>query len=599
MKKLIIPASLIAIVVIAVSVYHSKNVQPASGAGASMIAPARTTTTIAQDTRHPYEESFSALNIPESEKQHFTLNARSAQVIVGNSGTIISIPEDAFADKNGNPVTGKVKMQIVEGISNADIMKMNLGTMSDQGLLQTGGMVYMNALSENGDTLSLQKGKELEVEIPAAHVKEGMKLWNGEVQKDGSLLWKNPQDLKNGLRDVPVENIDSSLAKAGKKSKYNLDSQNEMFLARRAAWGYTYWGNAGNITDSSLIDAYKVLGADTLFHWKTGMSGVDSVVNVLMDYRTRGYDAGDVSNQFSDTSNVVLTSNNFSNGSLVHLDDKKFEHTNISTAEFRSRLPFIRQACDQKIMNCYTDNPNRALWKSDGAAADSLDKISCPLAEVFREFAKLKQDKIDPKDPHTVAALDNARNIALQNYSRNVRNDDVTLGGKYGGFGSYSFGMKKLGWANVDRLMHNCGANDVATFFNAHLDGINSNENPQVSLLIPDQEIFIPGYKRPNGDYSFTHGEQEQEAFYPKGTTAYIFARTGDGNKLRYVLKKFVMGENKIENATLAPGTENEMIRALGNQPVNDDDNTIIDDWTTRNLKSGWGCICAGEERAK
>src|SRR6187551_1257577 len=203
MKKILIPASLLLIAACAQPFLKNKSSKNSPAITMNYTPPVQQ-----ENTRHPYKETFSALNIPAEMKQNFTLNPKASQIVVGKSGTIIVVPDNAFADANGNVVEGKVNMEVVEGIKKAEIIKMNLGTMSDQGPLETGGMVYINAFSENGDTLQLAKEKQLEIEIPTDNKKRGMKLWTGITHEDGSVSWADPQPLKEELRQIPVEAIE-------------------------------------------------------------------------------------------------------------------------------------------------------------------------------------------------------------------------------------------------------------------------------------------------------------------------------------------------------------------------------------------------------
>ncbi|HEU4718690.1 MAG TPA: hypothetical protein VFU15_12690 [Bacteroidia bacterium] len=593
MKKIIIPAVvLFAGCVVYFTATHSTTTKTNNSIPLSATVPVRN----APGTRHPAEfrPRFSAVNVPAQMKQQYKVSASASQVITGNCGTMIFIPDHAFADKNGNAVKGKVKLELVEGIADADIMKMNLGTMSDQGILQTAGMISISAFAENGDSLQLAAGRQLDVEIPAAHHRNGMMLWDGKTNADGSITWTNPQQLNNGLREVPLETLADSSQSGAKKEKRS----DHIATKIHASWGFSYWSGNGSgiITGASLMRAYKVVNrpganaADTVFRWKTGMPGGDSVAAVLNRYERNGFFEDDEATFFSDSGNVVLASNGYDrNGNKTTLDltDKKFLHTNIATAEFRSRLPFIRQCCDAGVIDCYTSFPTRELWKSDLAAADLLKKSGCALESFFRALGNKKQDNIDPKDPKTAAALDAARTEAIRSYSKKVHALEAAEE-------SYSFGMKKLGWANVDCLYHNSTAGAAPFFLNAHVDGVNEDEDPQVTLMVPSQGIHIPGYRRPNGDYSFTHGEYEQSAYYPKGEKGYILVRSGAGDKLRYALKEIVFGENAVESLTMKAGTEDELAKALGNAPPQKkaEDESLVDDWYTRALNSGGGCLC-------
>lgn len=544
MKKYLLPALLLPISIGAIFAFnHASSKGSAPAADSSHFVPVRT---VQENTRHPFTPQFTALNIPEEEKQRFTVNTKNTQVITGKSGSLLLIPAHAFKTKSGALAEGNVKLELVEGIATADILKMNLGTMSDRGMLETGGMVYVGATDESGEELSLAENKTIDVEIPTNNLKPGMQLWEGKVLADGSVSWQNPQPLKNSLREVPLKTLEPE--QQGKAQPAGTNENKDEKQVVRA-------GRSGFFWDISAAGGWRIISGDTL-------------------------------NALAADSNVVLTANTRTGRmDIVRLDDKKFLHTNIATVEFRSRLPIIRQACDPRILNCYTDFPDRALWKSDAAAADSLDKTACPLAGVFREFAKMKQEKVDPKDPATASLLDQAREKAVRNYSKRVLQQAKKNAAAYPGV--YSFGMTTLGWANCDVL---CGAKNPKTMkFNTRFSGANG-QTVSTQLIVPGRNIFIPGYKRPNGDFSYTHGEFEQEMTCPVGEKAYVLAKAGSGTNFFYVLKEISFGEKEIEQIQLAPGDETSLDALLAS--LFSDTDRVLDDWYTRQIRLGTGCVC-------
>jgi len=530
-----------------------KDDQPAAPAQTQQSDPGQFSAT----TRQPeeYKPAFGAVNVPEEMKQHYTINPKASQVITGSSGTMLLIPDNAFTDKDGNAVSGKVKLELIEAITREDMIAMNMGTMSDQGMLETGGTIYVGAKSESGEELVLAEGKTIETEIPAMQVRSGMQLWEGQQEEDGSISWKNPSPIDNGLREIPVENIDIALEPEQKEG----DAQPELYF------------DVAQKVKADTIMIQRIVMVDG-HDWQPGVWQV-----------TNGTWA-------RDTSAVVAINAETNQQEVVSLNDAKFEHTNIATAEFRSRLPFIRQACDARVMGCYTNFPTRPLWKSDLAAADSLEKTGCPLADLFKQFAAMKQEKVDTKDRKTAAALDAAREKAILNYSTRVAEQRAA-------YASYSFGMKSLGWANIDRL---CGSG-LPIVFNAHVDAVTDDAAPRVSLLIPGRGIYLPGYKRPNGNYSFTHGENEQAMAYPQGEHAFILAEMGEGDTHSYALKEVVFGSSVLESLVMHPGTEEQMAKEMGNLPPEKKEPgvKIIDDWYTQSLKNGTGCLCGWGKVAK
>lgn len=520
----------------------------------------------ASTTREPenFTPAFNPVVVPEHMKQRFTLNPKAAQVITGNSGTILLIPHNAFVDKNGNPAEGKVKLELVEAISINDLIEMHLGTMSDQGMLETGGSIYLGAKSESGEELVLAENKSIEAEVPTLNKKPGMQLWEGVANEDGSISWKNPEPIDETITEVPISTLaedlkddeEAMLAGENKVAAFQGVQIINRIAVPDERFGWFIWANNGIVTLN------KSIGVDTAL-----IGSLDPISQDDRDALAKGDAfAGRTENGRLD---------------IVNFADKKFEKTNISTAEFRSRLPYIKQACDTRIAHCYADYPNRALWKSDAAAADSLEKSGCPLAEVFREFAQMKQGKIDPKDPHTVAALDAARGKAIENYSKRMQ-------AGMSAYMPYKFGMKKLGWANIDRL-YNSGKPIV---FNAEVIGQTQGLTPKVSLLIPGRGIYLPGYRRPNGNYSFTHGENEQAMAYPQGERALIVVESGTDNNFKYAVKEIIFGGDAVEKVILKSGTKQQLDMDLGNIPESESNQVnIIDDWYTKSIKEG-GCMC-------
>ncbi len=533
-------------------------------------APNNTTASVPvvnqETTRQPAEftPAFTAVTVPAEMRQTFVVNPKSSQVVTGDNGTLLLIPDNAFVDKNGNPVNGKVNVELIEALTREDLLAMNMGTMSDQGMLETGGTIYLGAKSESGEELQMAAGKEIEVEIPSANKKSGMQIWEGVQNADGSISWANPVPMKESITEVPVETL-AEEKPANAPEKVKAEDQKVIGVIQPRVVSDGDWFAWYDWTKKLNFKATMATNGDSIYVWQNDTITID------------GFNAMGKGEAFAGF-------NGRGQLDIVNFADKKFEHTNISTAEFRSRLPYIRQACDVRIAHCYSDHPNRALWKSDAAAADSLEKTGCPLADVFRQFANMKQDKIDPKDPNTVAALDAARQKAIENYSNRMQAQMTA-------YMPYKFGMKKLGWANIDRL-YNSGKPIV---FNARIGGTSGIATPKVLLMIPDRGIYLPGYKRPNGDFSFTHGESEQAMAYPQGTKAFIVAEGGSGTEFRYAVKEVVLGGDVVESLTMKAGTREQLNVELGNIPEAKQDEavTILNDWFTKAIKEG-GCVCGG-----
>jgi hypothetical protein len=98
----------------------------------------------------------SAISIEE-----FNISQFRDTVIIGNKGIMIYIPKDAFAIKD----KGNITIKLVESIDLSDILLANFSTTSNEQLLETGGMIDIEAFSFD-QPLSLKPDKTIIVHFP-------------------------------------------------------------------------------------------------------------------------------------------------------------------------------------------------------------------------------------------------------------------------------------------------------------------------------------------------------------------------------------------------------------------------------------------------
>jgi hypothetical protein len=113
------------------------------------------------------------------EVQSFTIDNSKPTTVSANKGTEIWIPENCFVDKDGKPVTGEVKVEVVEAFSMPDIISAGLTTLSDGELIQSNGMLFIDAKS-NGLSLNLAEKVELDVNMPTISNAEGFQMFTGD-----------------------------------------------------------------------------------------------------------------------------------------------------------------------------------------------------------------------------------------------------------------------------------------------------------------------------------------------------------------------------------------------------------------------------------
>ncbi|MEZ4888124.1 MAG: OmpA family protein [Chitinophagales bacterium] len=128
-------------------------------------------------------------------EQYFTISTHQEQHIEGRKGTKLTIPSHAFELEDGSeiPTTAKVEIELQEALSLEDMLLNNLSTMSGDKILETGGMISIEA-SYQGQKLQLKEGKNIEVAVPkndiAVEKQNDMELFYGVSQENNAMDWK-------------------------------------------------------------------------------------------------------------------------------------------------------------------------------------------------------------------------------------------------------------------------------------------------------------------------------------------------------------------------------------------------------------------------
>lgn len=116
------------------------------------------------------------------------LHADSAYNLKTPKGAIIKIAKNSFDVRAG----ATINLEIKEAYSAGDILLAGLTTKSNGELLQSGGMIYVNATA---DEKAVKIIKPINISIPSEVYDERMQLFKGEIENDGDINWVDPQPL--------------------------------------------------------------------------------------------------------------------------------------------------------------------------------------------------------------------------------------------------------------------------------------------------------------------------------------------------------------------------------------------------------------------
>ncbi|MFT7614265.1 MAG: hypothetical protein ACI9J3_003247, partial [Parvicellaceae bacterium] len=133
--------------------------------------------------------------------QIHTISNDRDTTLIGENGTVFRIFENTFVDENGEPIVGPVEVEIKEAFDKMDLVMGNLITTADGKLLESGGMVYINATAD-GIELSMDNNKAIGVAVPTEKVDRKMKIYDAEPcdSEDtpcASMNWTDPKSTLN------------------------------------------------------------------------------------------------------------------------------------------------------------------------------------------------------------------------------------------------------------------------------------------------------------------------------------------------------------------------------------------------------------------
>jgi SOS-response transcriptional repressor LexA len=138
------------------------------------------------------ENDFKVLalrNLPTSE---YCINPKRDTVLNLKCGGRVFFKANTFTS-DGNCVTISAK----EAYKKSDIILANLTTMSNGRLLESGGMMILEARNSSGE--ELQSNKEFTVQMPTDSFLDSMMIFNGDHDADSSLNWTQAQMDDNFL----------------------------------------------------------------------------------------------------------------------------------------------------------------------------------------------------------------------------------------------------------------------------------------------------------------------------------------------------------------------------------------------------------------
>lgn len=117
----------------------------------------------------------------------YTIDTSNPQEVVYESGTRITIPENAFEDKNGNPIIGDVQLSYIEYRDPVDFIlgniPMDIKQDGESLHFNSGGMFKIKA-SKNEEEVFLKKDKLIDIDFPLVENLPDMNFYEFDEEKN-------------------------------------------------------------------------------------------------------------------------------------------------------------------------------------------------------------------------------------------------------------------------------------------------------------------------------------------------------------------------------------------------------------------------------
>ncbi|MFT5617967.1 MAG: hypothetical protein ACI85I_001193 [Arenicella sp.] len=185
------------------------------------------------------------IQFPTSE---FAISTSKDTTLFGEQGTRVFIGAETFLLPDGSMAKGKINIELKELYSKADVLLADLSTKSGDRLLETGGMIYIEATS-GGKKLEIDPKKRITVHFP----KE-----KGDSTKM-DLFYADGIEKESAVTDWEIDTVNTIqnnklklLTYAWVVSSYNNDDTNESYKIEYFSEKGTYWESI-----SSHILSYK------------------------------------------------------------------------------------------------------------------------------------------------------------------------------------------------------------------------------------------------------------------------------------------------------------------------------------------------------
>jgi len=493
--------------------------------------------------------------------QFFDLINDTDNVIEGEYGTFIAFPKGCFLNSGGDVVSENIKIELAEALSLSEMLLSNLTTTSNGKLLETGGMIFLNATSD-GEQLSINKDVPIYIEMPTKNIKPDMMAYTGVRDSVGNMNWIAPRELEKSVIAVDIHSLDFLPERFEQEVHNGLPFRN-IHKANKNIVDSLYYDLKLIVED--VLSENETAPNESYYNSKDDIVLLDSLLSVEKDV---GKKDSVYENYGVDPSIIKAIKNDH------------FQNTLISTREFERRLKVIFKLCRSDIIDIYIKNLDKNLWELDSIAGSILEDEK--YNDVFRRFAEEKKTKVrganinsellkayyETRLQEITIELEENRAKLLEVRKKEREEKQILVDAyrkvlqereKYR-MERYGFEQTDLGWINIDRgtLEKDWAPERLEVQIE------NGEDFDQVFSYVVYTSMKSLYRLSSNDNITFYVGnEGSKEMLMPKNKKAILVGVGYLDDKKYFISKEFKTGVESTIELTLQPSTETKIAAYL------------------------------------
>nr|WP_319401796.1 hypothetical protein [uncultured Carboxylicivirga sp.] len=401
----------------------------------------------------------------DNEIQRFKINSKSDTTIIGKRGTLIYIDSMSFKTKYGFEVKDSLLISVIEAVDINNIRALNLTTTSEHGIIESDGMLFINAQKEESQVY-LKDQSKISILFPTSNRKADMTLWELDLNSKGN-HWNELQSIDRNLTPVDLKLLEfyPSVNNVVFGCGYLTDSLIE------AGW-----------TESTALICGLIL-RDTVYY-ESGLKINQLEQEVIQFYEQSYYNE------------IYAIYNGIPSIYIEELYNENYRNTFIATKDFENRLNKIHKTCDEKVLKIYLENLDKNLWEADSLAAEYLKTKNSEYYKIFENFTKQKLLKV-----RTNKKIERIVNDAKNRFQQIYKVDSISKPEKFKNEVYYKFELSKLGWYNIDRYYKAETIEPVS--LSVEIENLEIIDRISIYLSISEDKVNIPLAK--SKDHSWTY----------------------------------------------------------------------------------------------